>query len=190
MKTLMNTIVLIVAGLMCAPAWSMIASVAPAGTYAADKATTTSNAAKRAATSAAPAPTAAIKPASALAAPDVPMRTAPVAKFAVARDKSVIVPGGATARSAPKPSAASAAWTATAQGGTSMRRGTVQTINVSKGTLQVYGQKLAFDAQRVKVFNRDGKPGSVFAVKNGTPVHFTMDSTDKAQRRVAVIWLE
>lgn len=185
----MNAIVLIIAGLMYAPAWSMTASVAPAGTSAADKALGTSSAAKPAAISAAPSPASAIKPANALTAPDVPARAAPVAKSA-AREKSTIVPGGTTARSAPKPSAAAAAWTATGQGGTSVRRGTVQTINVAKGTLQVYGQKLAFDAQRVKVFNRDGKPGSVFAVKSGAPMHFTIDSADKTQRRVAVIWLE
>jgi hypothetical protein len=71
-----------------------------------------------------------------------------------------------------------------------MRRGTLEAINVSAGTFQVYGQKLSFNTQRVKVFNRDGRPGSIFAVKNGASVRFTMDATDPSARRVAVIYVD
>ena len=94
----------------------------------------------------------------------------------------------ATAVTSPAP--ASTAWTATARGSPSMRRGTLETFNVSAGTFQVFGQKLNFNTQRVKVFNRDGRPGSVFALKSGASVRFTMDAADPAQRRVAVIYVD
>jgi hypothetical protein len=71
-----------------------------------------------------------------------------------------------------------------------MRRGTVQAIKVSPGTLQVYGQKLNFNPQRVKVFTRDGRPGSIFTLKSGANIRFTLDATDATQRRVAVIYVD
>jgi hypothetical protein len=88
------------------------------------------------------------------------------------------------------PVAASTAWTETARGNSGMRRGTLETFNPSAGTFQVYGQKLNFNTQRVKVFNRDGRPGSVFALKSGAKVRFTMDAADPAQRRVGVIYVD
>jgi hypothetical protein len=71
-----------------------------------------------------------------------------------------------------------------------MRRGTLQAINVGPGTFQVYGQKLTFNPQRVKVFNRDGRPGSIYALKTGASIRFTLDATDPKQRRVAVIYVD
>ena len=70
-----------------------------------------------------------------------------------------------------------------------MRKGTLESINVGAGTFQMFGQKLTFDAQRVKVFNRDGKAGSLFSMKSGTSVRFTLDPTDSQHRRVAVIYI-
>jgi len=70
-----------------------------------------------------------------------------------------------------------------------MRRGTLESVNVGTGTFQVFGQKLTFDAQRVKVFNRDGNAGSVFSMKSGASVRFTLDPTDSQHRRVAVIYI-
>ena len=71
-----------------------------------------------------------------------------------------------------------------------MRRGTLEAVNASAGTFSVYGQKLNFNAQRVRVFNRDGKPGSVFNLKSGSNVRFTLDPTDPLRRRVAVIYFD
>ena len=63
-------------------------------------------------------------------------------------------------------------------------------MSVSRGTFQVYGQKLTFDPQRVKVFNHDGKAGSIFTLKNGAHMRFTLDAADPSHRRVAVIYLD
>ncbi|MEP6941598.1 MAG: hypothetical protein ABI981_01600 [Betaproteobacteria bacterium] len=139
------------------------------------------------------------RPAAVLSAPDVPPKSGaptPAAKSQGAqsastaqgaRAKSVIVPPQVAA---PVRTKTDAAWSTTAQSGTSMRRGTLDAFNVSAGSFQVFGQKLTFSAERVKVFNRDGRPGSIFALKNGAKVRFTIDSTDPAQRRVAVIYVD
>jgi hypothetical protein len=129
------------------------------------------------------------KPATILSAPDVPAKAAavPAGKSAGVRDKAIIVPA---TKVAPAPTAASRAWAAAAGGGASMRRGTLQTFNSSAATLQVYGQKLNFNPQRVKVFDRSGRPSSIYTLKSGAKVRFTMDSADPAQRRVAVIYVE
>jgi hypothetical protein len=71
-----------------------------------------------------------------------------------------------------------------------MRRGTLEAVNTSAGTFNVYGQKLNFNAQKLRVFNRDGKPGSVFNLKSGAKVRFTLDATDPLRRRVAVIYVD
>jgi hypothetical protein len=71
-----------------------------------------------------------------------------------------------------------------------MRRGTLQAVNVNPGTFQVFGQKLNFNPQQVKVFNRDGQLGSIYALKSGAKVRFTLDPKDPAQRRVAVIYVD
>jgi hypothetical protein len=126
------------------------------------------------------------KPATTLSAPDVPTKAAPAAKGAAMRDKATIQP----AAKATAPAATNSAWNATARGGTGMRRGTLEAINMRTATLQVYGQKLGFDPQRVKVFDRNGRPGSIFALKSGAKVRFTIDTTDTAQRRVAVIYVD
>jgi hypothetical protein len=88
------------------------------------------------------------------------------------------------------PPSNSAGWTRAVSQGTEMRRGTLQAINVNPGTFQVFGQRLNFNPQQVKVFNRDGRPGSVYGLKNGTKVRFTLDPKDPAQRRVAAIYVD
>ncbi len=83
----------------------------------------------------------------------------------------------------------SGAWAATASSDNSsgMRSGTLQAFS-SGGTFQVYGQKLTFNPQKVKVFNAAGKPASIFGLKKGSNVRFTLDPTDMKHRRVAVIY--
>ena len=87
------------------------------------------------------------------------------------------------------PAPTKTAWTAAANASSGMHRGTLEAINVGAGTFQVFGQKLTFDAQRVKVFNRDGRPGSLFALKSGANIRFTLDAADTRHRRVAVIYV-
>jgi hypothetical protein len=41
----------------------------------------------------------------------------------------------------------------------------------------------------VKVFNSDGKPGSIFALKSGANIRFTLDAADPKHRRAAVIYV-
>jgi hypothetical protein len=71
-----------------------------------------------------------------------------------------------------------------------MRRGTVEAVNIGSGTFHVYGQKVTFDAQRVRVFGHDGKASSIYALKTGAKVRFTMDASDPQRRRVAVIYVD
>jgi hypothetical protein len=183
-----------------ASAHSMTASVStaspPAGSPAAPGTSSTTSAAPAPSTKAAiPSAAPVTKPAAALSAPGVPpMKPAAAvgARTGVAPTKAnTFMPSSANqATAVTAPVAASTPWTATARGSSSMRRGTLETFNATAGTFQVYGQKLNFNAQRVKVFNRDGRPGSVFALKSGAKVRFTMDTADPAQRRVAVIYVD
>ena len=71
-----------------------------------------------------------------------------------------------------------------------LRKGRVEKLSAGAGTFHVYGQRLAFDSKRVKVFGRDGKPSSIYALRVGSNVRFTLDATDPTHRRVAVIYLE
>jgi hypothetical protein len=200
--------------LFAAPAYSMTAtvtsSVAPVAAPTAPVTGKTANSATKAATinvapdtrpgaaSAAPSkattPNAAsvTRPAAALSAPGVPMKAnaAPSARPGAAPSKaSVFMPGPATRPAAVPPSPTKAAWAAVASGSSGMHKGTLEAINVGTGNFQIYGQKLTFNPQRVKVFNRDGKPGSVFGLKNGANIRFTLDATDIQHRRVAVIYV-
>jgi hypothetical protein len=83
-----------------------------------------------------------------------------------------------------------AAAKAMADDSSGMRRGTVEAVSVGTGTFHVYGQKLTFDAQRVRVFDRDGKASSIYALKTGAKVRFTLDASDPLHRRVAVIYVD
>jgi hypothetical protein len=70
-----------------------------------------------------------------------------------------------------------------------MRRGKVGAISQAASTFHVYGQRLTFDAKRVKVF-KNGKPASVSQLRVGGDVRFTMDPADPLKRRVGVIYLD
>lgn len=70
-----------------------------------------------------------------------------------------------------------------------MRKGTIETVNVSKGTFHVHGQGLNFDAKRIKVF-RGGKPASIGSLRKGSAVRFTLDPADPQHRRVAAIYVD
>jgi hypothetical protein len=83
-----------------------------------------------------------------------------------------------------------AAAKAMADDSSGMRQGTLEAVNVGTGTFHVYGQQLTFDAQRVRVFGRDGKASSIYALKTGAKVRFTLDASDPLHRRVAVIYID
>jgi hypothetical protein len=84
---------------------------------------------------------------------------------------------------------APAASKAMADDSSGMRKGTVEAVNVGGGTFHVYGQRLNFDAKRVKVFAK-GTPASVYTLRKGANVRFTMDPADPTHRRVAVIYVD
>jgi hypothetical protein len=190
------------------PAFSMTATVssssqpvvAPAAADAASKA----NASVKAAAVPAAGPAAAMakssmpnaasvtRPSATLSAPGIPMKsTAAVsAKPSAAKPASILPAAAPQAQAMNTPSAkTSAAWSAVASNNSPMHAGTLQAVNVGAGTFQVYGQKLNFNAQRVKVFGRDGKPASTFGLKAGASVRFTLDPSDSRRRRVAVIYI-
>jgi hypothetical protein len=93
-------------------------------------------------------------------------------------------------RGATPPSATDSQTAATRDDSSGMRRGTIEAVSVGGGTFQVYGQRLTFDSKRVKVYGRDGKPSSLFALRNGSTIRFTLDPTDPMHRRVAVIYID
>ena len=100
-----------------------------------------------------------------------------------------VMPGAARVA----PSATEAAWGTgrhESDDGVAMHRGTLQAINPGAGTFKVYGQKLNFNPQGVKIFQSNGRPGSVYALKTGSNIRFTLDATDKERRRVAVIYAD
>jgi hypothetical protein len=47
-----------------------------------------------------------------------------------------------------------------------------------------------FDPKQVKVYGRDGKLTSLYALRKGSTIRFTLDATDPLHRRVAVIYLD
>jgi len=71
-----------------------------------------------------------------------------------------------------------------------VRNGTLEAVSVGSGTFHVYGQKLNFDTKRVKVFGKDGKAATIYSLRAGAKVRFTMDPADASHRRVAVIYLD
>jgi hypothetical protein len=145
--------------------------------------------------SAAPSAATVTRPAAVLSAPGVPPKAnatqSAKKRGAVPSKSNTFMPSATSQSGAVAPAPGGTAWAATAgRQNATMRRGTLQAINVGPGTFQVYGQKLTFNPQRVKVFNRDGRPGSIYALKTGASIRFTLDATDPKQRRVAVIYVD
>ena len=177
-----------------APSYSMTATVTstaqPAAAPSAPGAAKTSTATTNAATPTVPSASSVTRPAAVLSAPGVPAKfnAAPV-KAATPRSAHGPILPSVAPQSVPRPPN-SAAWvaTATSDNNSGMRKGTLQAFNAGAGTFQVYGQKLTFNPQRVKVFNAGGKPSSVFSLKSGASVRFTLDPADLQHRRVAVIY--
>lgn len=97
------------------------------------------------------------------------------------------MPAAAAPTAAP---AAAAAANAMADDSSGLRKGTVEQVSVGGGTFHVYGQRLTFNTQRVKVFAKNGKPASIYSLRAGANVRFTMDPTDRSHRRVAVIYID
>lgn len=89
----------------------------------------------------------------------------------------------------PKPVTAQAA-KAMRDDSSGLRQGTIERMSVAGGTFDVHGQRLTFDTKKVKLYGRDGKPASVYALKSGARIRFTLDSADPMHRRVAVIYVD
>jgi len=70
-----------------------------------------------------------------------------------------------------------------------MRRGVVQKVDIAKGSFHVYGQPVSFDPKRVRVIGADGKSSSVYELKQGASVRFTLDPADPTHKRAAVIYV-
>jgi len=70
-----------------------------------------------------------------------------------------------------------------------MRRGVVQKVDIAKGNFHVYGQPVSFDPKRVRVIGADGKSSSVYELKQGASVRFTLDPADPTHKRAAVIYV-
>ena len=133
------------------------------------------------------------QPATVLSAPGTPARAnaATAARAGAAKSGAKpFMPGAGAQDGTVQSPPAKLAPAAIANDSAGMRRGTLEAVNTSAGTFNVYGQKLNFNAQKLRVFNRDGKPGSVFNLKSGTKVRFTLDATDPLRRRVAVIYVD
>ena len=71
-----------------------------------------------------------------------------------------------------------------------MRKGTIESLSLARGTFQVHGQGLTFNAKRVKVFSRSGKPATIASVRKGAAIGFTLDPSDPQHRRVAAIYVD
>ena len=96
-------------------------------------------------------------------------------------------PAASAAVRAPiKPEAAKAM----ADDSTGLRKGTIQSVSVADGTFQVFGEALTFDAAKVQIFGRNGKPTNAYALQRGAAVRFTLDPADPTRRRVAVVYLD
>jgi hypothetical protein len=112
--------------------------------------------------------------------------------WAVAGSAFALTPKGMTppASNAPPPGPLpAAAAKAMADDSSGLRKGTVEKLSVGARTFHVYGQRLSFDTQKVRVYSR-GKQSSVYGLKNGAKVRFTMDPADPDHRRVAVIYID
>ena len=140
-----------------------------------------------------PSAVSATQPATVLSAPGVPARANVATSSRAGSAKGAakpFMPGAGAQDGTVHSPPAKLAPAAIANDSAGMRRGTLEAFNSSAGTFSVYGQKLNFNAQKVRVFNRDGKPGSVFNLKSGSKVRFTLDATDPLRRRVAVIYVD
>ena len=71
-----------------------------------------------------------------------------------------------------------------------LRKGTLEVVDLARSTFRVYGQELAFDAAKVRVFGRDGKATNIYALHRGANVRFTLDASDPKHRRAAVIYID
>jgi len=94
--------------------------------------------------------------------------------------------GAGAARTSMQPEARKAM----ADDSTGMRQGTIESVDVARGTFHVFGQRHTFDAAKLRLFGRDGKPTTVHELRRGAKVRFLLESDDKSRRRVAVIYVD
>src|SRR6266850_2257041 len=115
-----------------------------------------------------------------------------IGMLAVSTSSFAIVP---TSAPPVAPTAAPQKWAdaqtakATRDDSSGLRKGTIEAVSVGGGTFHVYGQRLTFDTKHVKVYARDGRPTSIYTLRKGSAIRFTLDATDPMHRRVAVIYL-
>ena len=71
-----------------------------------------------------------------------------------------------------------------------LRQGTFGKIDGDKGVLNVHGHKVSFERARVKVFDRAGHEMDAATIAPGAHVRFTLDPSDPAHRRPAVLYVD
>lgn len=99
-------------------------------------------------------------------------------------------PGGYAAPPAPKSATAQVAEARKhADDSSGMRRGVVQKVDMATGTFLVYGQPVTFDPKQVRMVGANGKRTSIYALRQGAHVRFTLDPADPAHMRAAVIYV-
>ena len=116
-----------------------------------------------------------------------------VGLFAIVLPCAAITPAAAPPPVAnvapPRPMTAQAA-KAMRDDSSGLRSGTIEGLNVARGTFDVHGQRLTFDAKKVRLYGRDGKATSIYTLRSGSKVRFTLDTADPKHRRAAVIYVD
>jgi hypothetical protein len=70
-----------------------------------------------------------------------------------------------------------------------LRRGVVQQVDFANSVFHVFGQPVPFDVTGVRVVGADGKQTTIYALKQGANVRFTLDPADPKHQRAAVIYV-
>lgn len=100
--------------------------------------------------------------------------------------KQSLNPPGRTITQSTTPEAAKAM----ADDSSGLRKGTIDAVDIPHGTFRVFGQAHTFDANKVRIFGKNGKPTGVHSLQRGATVRFTLDPADASHRRVAVIYVD
>lgn len=89
---------------------------------------------------------------------------------------------------APAPDAATAKTMSDDSSG--LRSGTIERVDVQRGTLTVHGQTVRFDPTRVRIFDASGKPQNASSLARGARLRFSVDPRDGGRNRAVVIYVE
>ena len=109
-----------------------------------------------------------------------------VSGSALATTTSASPPAGTRNVAPPKSASAAAAHADDTSG---LRGGSIQSVDMGKGTFRVYGQTVEFNPRDVRVYSKGAK-ASVFTLKPGARVRFTMDPKDPKKKRAGTIYVE